>query len=77
MIRDNIKKAKKKEFNTQFNSSTIFLKAKKAGQSTISIDVAISYPVEYDKAQNWFQTSTSVFVYDRIKVPVSEYSESD
>lgn len=77
MIRDNIKKAPKKEFNTQFNSSTIFLKAKKAGQSTIFIDVAISYPSEYDRAQNWFQTSASVFVYDRIKVPVSEYSESD
>jgi|LauGreDrversion4_2_1035121.scaffolds.fasta_scaffold873152_1 hypothetical protein len=50
MIRDNIKKAPKKEFNTQFNSSTIFLKAKKAGQSTISIELAISYPSEYDRA---------------------------
>jgi hypothetical protein len=49
-----VKKAPKKEFNTQFNSSTIFLKAKKAGQSIISIDVAISYPSEYDRAQNWF-----------------------
>ena len=58
MIRDNYNKNDGAKFVTQFNSSSIYVKAENSGEANLSVRMAIEYPKQYKNEPNWFNTSS-------------------
>lgn len=74
MIRDNKANNDKVAFTTSFNSSGIHANAIKAGEVMIRCKMAIEYPYQYRKKQNWFETSALLKVQDRLSIAVPEFN---
>lgn len=74
MIRDNKANNDKVAFTTSFNSSGIHANAIKAGEAIIRCKMAIEYPYQYRKKQNWFETSALLKVQDRLSIAVPEFN---
>ena len=74
MIRDNKANNDKVAFTTSFNSSGIHANAMKAGEVMIRCKMAIEYPYQYRKQQNWFETSALLKVQDKLTISIPEFN---
>jgi hypothetical protein len=63
------------DFTTNFNYSSIVGIANKNGDARISVRMAIEYPNEYKKENNFFQHSIRVKVTDKLTMHVPEFIE--
>lgn len=72
-IRDNLADNDHAIFVSTFNSSSVYTKAMKEGDAVLNVLMAISYPEEYKREQNWFRTNVTIKVQDRLSVIVPEY----
>lgn len=68
-IREN-KRNKQIEFFTSFNSSSIYAQAEREGETIVTVLLALDYPEKYNKDQNWFKSSVTVKVIDRLTINV-------
>ena len=73
-IRDNQKNNDKTEFFTSFNSSSIYATGEHEGETLVSVLLAIEYPEKYRSEQNWYKSSVTVKVTDRLTISVPQYS---
>ena len=73
-IRDNEKNNDKVEFFTSFNSSSIYAMGEHEGETLVSVLLAIEYPEKYRREQNWYKSSVTVKVTDRLMISVPQYS---
>jgi len=76
-VRDNARGLDDSQFFTSFNSSSIFATAKKEGEALVSVQLALEYPEEYRLEQNWFDTSATVKVTEKLSISVPEYSRAE
>ena len=65
-IRNNEKNNDKIEFFTSFNSSSLYATGEQEGETLVSVLLAIEYPQKYSKEQNWFKSTVTVKVTDRL-----------
>lgn len=56
VIRDNWNRNENAKFVTQFNSSSIYVKAENQGEANLQVRMAIEYPKRYNNEPNWFKT---------------------
>ena len=75
-VRDN-KLSKQIEFFTSFNSSSVYAHGEREGETQVSVLLALDYPEKYRSEQNWFKSSVTVKVVDRLTINVPQYSISD
>ena len=73
-IRDNLKNSNREEFFSSFNSSSIYANADREGESLVTVLLAIEYPDKYRSEQNWFKSTVTVKVTDRLTINVPQYS---
>lgn len=74
-VRNNQLNDDQSQFYSSFNSSSIYLAAAgKTGDGSLTVHVAMNFPQEYRYEQNWFTTSVTVKVMERLSIQVSEYS---
>ena len=69
-IRDNLKNKDKVEFFTSFNSSSIYATGDHEGETFVSVLLAIEYPDKYRHEQNWFKSTVTLKVTDRLTINV-------
>ena len=63
---------------TSHNSSSIYSKAKQPGETTLNVRIAIEYPQEYRKEQNYFEAKSWVKIHEGMNVAVHQYiADSD
>lgn len=65
-IRDNYLNDDYAQFYSNFNSSSIYMKAGEHGEAPLTVHVALEYPEEYKYKQNWFTTTATVKVVDKL-----------
>jgi len=69
-IRNNLENKDKVEFFTAFNSSSVYARGDHEGETLVSCQLAIEYPHQYKNDQNWYKTSVTVKVIDRLTIVV-------
>lgn len=58
---------------TQFNSSSVYVKAETTGDATLSVRMAIEYPKLYKNEANWFKTSQILKVQEKLSIAVPQF----
>ena len=61
-------------FVSSFNSSAIYATATQEGEAILSSYLAIEYPDEYRNERNWFDTSVTIKITQKLSIKVNEYS---
>ena len=74
MVRDGLLGRDGVEFFTSFNSSSIYATGDHEGETIVTVKLAIEYPSKYRAEQNWFRSSVTVKVTDRLMINVPQYS---
>jgi len=50
------------------------MKAGEHGEAPLTVYVALEYPEEYKYKQNWFTTTATIKVVDKLQIEVNEHS---
>ena len=74
-VRDGAHNNDKATFTSSFNSSAIYATATQEGDAILSVLLAIEYPELYRHEQNWFSTSATLKVSQKLSINVPEYSD--
>jgi hypothetical protein len=76
VVRDGARDNDWATFTSSFNSSSIYATASQEGDAVLSVLLAIEYPELYRDEQNWFSTSVTLKVTQKLTISVPEYSDS-
>ena len=69
-IRDNLRNTDQVEFFTSFNSSSVYARGENQGETLVTCLLAIEYPEKYRSDQNWYKSSVTVKVIERLTIVV-------